>query len=189
MRMKDIYTKYFQKSATFLYPLLNIRKSKHPTPRQTYISWDDNVKKENKMFICLYDREDSDQWKRFEANILMTHPLLIESVIVSEDQVLYIFDFNTPEVSGDFDHFLNGKYSKFSNESKKLITDYFGIQSPEWIFIESYIHPRKYFSTYAEILNVDVESLQKVGELCDKYNSEKENCTVILINELQTAKN
>ena len=40
----------------------------------------------------------------------------------------------------------------------------------------------------ADILKVDVDEIKKVGELCDKYNSQKENCSVI-INELITNKN
>jgi hypothetical protein len=187
MKMKDIYPRYFQKSATFLYPLLGIKKNKYPKPRQTYVSWGEHVKVEDKLLVCLYDTEDTDEWKRFEANVLMTHPMLVEGVVISDDQIIYIFDFNLPEVSEDFDNFIKGRYSKFSNQNKKTITDYYGIQTPEWVYIESYIHPHKYFKLYANLLKVDEDSVRYSGELCDKYNSEKENCSVI-INELTNAK-
>jgi hypothetical protein len=187
-KMKEIYKEYFQKSTTFLYPMLGMKKSKTPKPRQTYISWGDDIHYTDRKLVVLYDREDSDQWKRFEANILMTHPMLMDSVIVSDEQIIYIFNFDVPEYREDFDNFINGQYSQFSNNAKKKITDYFGIQSPEWIFIESYIHPKKYFQTYADILEVEVATIQKAGELCDKFNSEKEKCTV-LINQLTNIKN
>lgn len=188
MKMKDIYTRYFQKSATFLYPILGMKKSKHPKPRQTYITWGDKISVNDRVLICLYDRDDTDEWLRFEANVLMTHPMLMDSVIVDDEQILYLFDFNVPNSKEDFDNFVNGKYSKISDNGKKLITDYFGIHSAEWIYIESYIHPHKYFKIYADILKVDVNEIKKVGELCDKYNSQKENCSVI-INQLVTNKN
>ena len=35
-----------------------------------------------------------------------------------------------------------------------------------------------YFDKYAEILEIDVRELKKVGELCDKLDPEKENCTL-----------
>ena len=186
--MQEIYKKYFQKSATFLYPMLGIKKSKSPKPRQTYVSWGDDFHYTDRKLIVLYDRDTTEVWKKFEANILMTHPMLMDSIIVNDDQIIYIFDFDLPEHREDFDNFIIGKYSKFSNDAKKKITDYFGIQSPEWIFIESYIHPKKYFQAYSDILGVDLETLQKIGELCDKFNSDKENCTV-LVNELNNIKN
>ncbi len=188
MKMKDIYTKYFQKSATFLYPILGIKKNKYPKPRQTYLSWQEMISVTDKRLLCLFDRDTSDKWKRFEANVLMTHPMLMDCVIIDDDQILYIFDFSLPNLYEDYNHFLKGNYSKLSNNSKKLITDYYGVQTPEWIYIESYIHPHKYFKTYAEMLGVDISVIKKTGELCDKYNDSKENCTVIVKEKQLTIK-
>jgi hypothetical protein len=70
--------------------------------------------------------------------------------------------------------FVVGAYSKFSSNGKRFLSDYYGIHTAEWVYIESYIFPKKYFKQYAEILEVDVKILQEVGELCDKYNEEKE---------------
>ena len=41
--------------------------------------------------------------------------------------------------------------------------------------MHSYLIPEKYFSNYAELLDVEVEDLIKVGELCSKPDLEKEN--------------
>ena len=180
MSMKDIYVKYFQKSATFLYPLLNMKKNKHPKPRQTYVTWDSSITTQDRILICLFDRDNTEAWKKFELNVLMTHPLMMDSVIVDDDQIIYLFDFNVPNLKDDFDTFIEGKYSKFTNDSKKVITDYYGIQSAEWVFIESYIHPKKYFEIYSQLLKVDLSIIKETGELCDKYNSDKENCAVMI---------
>lgn len=179
--MKDLYKKYFQKSTTFLYPFLKLKKGQHPRPKKTYISFGDSIHYTDRKLICVYETKDTDVWRDFEASILMTHPMLDSVILIEEENsVVYVFDFDTPDLKDDFDNFIIGKYSQFSKEGKKRITDYYGIQTAEWVYIESYIHPKKYFKTYAKILSHPIEELQKVGELCNKYNSEKEHCILKL---------
>jgi len=40
------------------------------------------------------------------------------------------------------------------------------------------LYPNKYFEDYAECLDVDIEMLEGVGELCSKPNIEKETFRV-----------
>ena len=40
--------------------------------------------------------------------------------------------------------------------------------------MNSYLYPESYFSNYAEVLNVDTDFLESVGELCSKPDIEKE---------------
>jgi hypothetical protein len=61
----------------------------------------------------------------------------------------------------------------------------YGVHTPEWVYIESFIFPEKYFAVYANILNIDEDLLRAVGELCEGYNREKET----FINQLNTIKN
>ena len=61
---------------------------------------------------------------------------------------------------------------------KKMLSNYYGIHTPEWVFMESYVYPEKYFTKYAAILMIDVDILKKVGELCEKYDQTKEVCTI-----------
>jgi hypothetical protein len=44
--------------------------------------------------------------------------------------------------------------------------------------MQSYLLPEEYFDNYAELLNVSVDLLKDVGELCNKPSIEKE--TLIL---------
>ena len=107
--------------------------------------------------------------------------MLDTCVPLDDGRVIYIFDFNP--VAADFNAFLNGKYSKLSNNAKKLLTSYHGIHTPEWVYIESFLFPAKYYKEYAKILKVNEDMLKEVGELCNKYDPSRETCKE-LVNQL-----
>ena len=174
--MEELYRKYFQKSKIFLYPLLKFDKTRDPKPFDTYVSMGDNIDYSDRKLICVYKIEDTEEWKRFEIKKLMTHPLLETSVFLNDGFIAYVFDFNLSDLKDDYDNFIIGKYSRFSSSSKKTISTYFGIHTPEWVYVESYLFPGKYFKLYADLLNENVEHLKKGGELCNKFDSAKENC-------------
>ena len=171
--IKSLYKDYFQKSYTFLYPLLGFKKKSTPfKPVQTYVSWPGEVATTDRKLICVYEIQDTQSWHDFETKALLCHPMLDYVQKVDDNHMVYVFDLHT--FKNDFDKFLNGKYSTFSQDAKKYISDYYGIHTPEWVYIESFLFPKKYFKSYAEILLVSVNSLEKVGELCNKMNEEKE---------------
>lgn len=170
----EIYREYFQKSYTFLYPLLGIKK-KFPKPEHTYMFWPDISDEPCKLF-CIYKKEKTDLWRKFERDFLITHKMLDHCIPIDDENILYVFDLNC--FSADYKKLLDGKYSQFSTEARKLITDYYGVHTPEWVYIESFMFPQKYFKKYAELLDVDVEFLKSVGELCPKYDKEKETCSL-----------
>jgi len=173
--MKDIYRKYFQKSFTFLYPLLGITK-KSNKPSQTYIEWEGLFTKDDRKLICIYKRKDSEDWYQFEKDELVNHPMLDYCLPIDDNNVVYVFDFNI--YKDDYDNFINGKYSKLSTNAKKHLTTYYGIHTPEWVYIESYIFPETYFDKYAKILQIDVNLLKQVGELCETYDHHRELCKI-----------
>jgi len=170
--IKQMYKQYFQKSYTFLYPLLGFKRTRDPRPVQVYVHWPEEFPDDERKLVCIYQKEDTDQWLTFEKNKLMTHTLLDYVVPLCDGRVAYIFDMNPSAY--DYDLFIQGKYSKFSQNAKRHLSDYYGIHTPEWAYVESFIFPKKYFKDYAEMLLIDVATLQEVGELCDKYNKEKE---------------
>lgn len=177
--ISDIYRKYFQKSFTFLYPLLGFKKGKHPRPVQTFLSWEGTVlKPTDRKLICVYKIENTPQWETFERDFLITHKMLDMCIPVDEETIVYIFDMNT--VGEDYDVFLEGKYSRLSPLAKKALNDYYGVHTPEWVYIESFLYPQKYFKQYAAILDVEVDLLESVGELCEKFNYDKETCQVLV---------
>ena len=171
--IKGLYKDYFQKSYTFLYPLLGFKKKSCPfKPVQTYVKWSDEVKESDKKLICVYKIDDTQSWFDFETKVLLTHPMLDSVSKIDDETIAYVFDLHM--YKNDFYAFLEGKYSTFSDKAKRAISDYYGIHTAEWVYVESFLFPKKYFKTYAEILLVPVATLQKVGELCDKINLEKE---------------
>jgi hypothetical protein len=174
--MNDLYRKYFQKSFTFLYPLLEFKKKTKHRPFQTYVTWEGVHDESARKLICVYKRENTDSWRTFEKEELINHRMLDYCLPIDAENIIYVFDFNI--FKNDYDNFINGKYSKMSTRAKQLLTNYYGIHTPEWVFVESYVFPEAYFDKYAEILEIDVRELKKVGELCDKLDPEKENCTL-----------
>ena len=167
----EIYRDYFQKSYTFLYPCLGFSKKKDPKPEYVYMFWPEHSSEPYKLY-CLFKRDNTEKWKHFEKNRLITHTMLDECIEIDDQNIIYVFDLGC--FSADYDCVLNGKYSKLSIEIKKIITDYYGVHTPEWVYIESFLYPGKYFSKYAEILKVDVDMLKEVGELCSPYDKTKE---------------
>ena len=171
--MKDIYKDYFQKSQALLYPLLGFVKKDHIKPLQTYLVWSDLLALEDPNIVCVYDTT-MQGWEKFEKDKLLMHPMLEKRIPVGKTTVAYIFGMYS--FVQDYKYFLLGKYSKFSIEAKKALLHYYGITSANWVYIESFVFPERYFEKYAEILDTDVSILREVGELCDHYNLEREVC-------------
>ena len=53
MALTSIYSKYFQKSKVFIYPLLGIKRGLSVVPKETYISWEGHCKPEDMKLICV----------------------------------------------------------------------------------------------------------------------------------------
>ena len=170
--ISEIYREYFQKSYTFLYPLLGFHKTRHPKPEQTYLTWEGVYSFHDRKLICVYEKEETEEWRNFERDHLITHKFLDHCEPLSDNTIAYVFDLNS--IAEDYDHFMAGKYSKMSNASKKILTDYYGVHTPEWVYVESFLFPDKYYKQYAQILDVEEDLLKEVGELCELHDTQKE---------------
>lgn len=173
--IRDVYRSYFQKSHTFLFPLLGIPKNYgtiNKIPRRTYITLKDVFGTEDRKLIAVYNISSDKIWSAYREKVLMKHAAFENSFVINDEEV-FIFDMSKYE--DDYKQFLSGSYSKYSPQAKKAISIYYGIHTPEWAYIESFLFPEKYFKDYAEILSIDEKILKDVGELCDKYDVEKEN--------------
>lgn len=173
-KLSDMYTKYFQKSRVFLYPILQIPKGSVAAPIETYVAWEGTIKQEERKFICVYKDRTDLEYKVFEKNKLLKHPLLHSTEIVDGNRLMV---FNFERYSKDWDNFLLGKYSKFEHVVKSRISNWHGNHTTNSVYVDSYIYPNKYFHMYARFLGQDVSVLEKVGELCDKPDMEKECLT------------
>ncbi len=173
--MKKLYREYFQKSKVFLYPLLGIKKGVRFVPVQTYISWNDIYPKDKNKLLCFYTVEEKwiKEFEMFAELFLTTNVLFDEMHKIGNLDFLYIFDLGT--YKRDINKFKIGKYSKFTKRTKEIIMKFFGETGTISEYIESYLYPEFYYEDYSEILNVEMNDLKKVGELCSKPDLDKED--------------
>lgn len=176
MSIKTLYRDYFQKSRIFLYPMLDIKRGSSIVPIQTYISWKDQIFPEDKKLICLYHLRDDAEYKAFEQNKLFNNKYFEDFRETNDKKGVYVFNFD--KLEADWTHFINGKYSKLSNEIKKKVREYFKDNNANVIYIESFMNPEKYYPIYAELLNVKVDLLKLVGELCECPDMSKEDLDI-----------
>lgn len=173
--IKSLYSKYFQKSKSFLYPALGIKKNSEFTPSGTYLAIANYLGPEDVKLVCTFERVDSPEFESFELNMLVENPLFLEKIVIEKYNV-YVFDFQIYEK--DWFNFIMGKYSKLSGQLKRAIKNYYGYDSAEYAFMDSYLNPKEYFEEYAELLAVSTEDLKKIGELCDACDIEKETLKI-----------
>ena len=76
--------------------------------------------------------------------------------------------------NNDWNNFVNGKYSRISENLQNIILEFFEKHSANYIYMKSYLKPNKYFEDYSKCLGVEPEMLALVGELCGKPDLEKE---------------
>jgi hypothetical protein len=181
--MKHVYADYFQKSKTFIYPVLGIAKRSSIQVEGTYISWLDIYNAADKKLICVYKDVDSEAFKAFEAKVLLSSPLYHSHQKTKDNRGIYIFDMNI--IRKDWAHFLSGSYSKMSKTLKDAVLKYYA-KSPEYEYARSYLYPEEFFEIYSSLLDVDKKLLLEVGQLCDKYNHDLENLK-IPVEELQSS--
>jgi|TARA_R110000744_G_scaffold195378_1_gene314389 hypothetical protein len=168
----QMYSKYFQKSKVFFYPLLGIPKGKKYVPVGTYLAWKDEIAINDKKFMLLYKQKSGKLFNKFEDKYLLGNPLFDDYQKLGEDIHLYIFDFTM--YTQDWDMLINGKYSKFDDTMKQTITKFFGEVGKITEYVESYIYPEYYHKDIAEQLAVPMKLIEKVWELTDKPDIDKE---------------
>ena len=180
--MKQIYKSYFQKSKVFLYPLLGIKKGIRFVPVQTYIKWDHSLIDSKDILICAYaiknstnNQEEIERKKAF--NIFIDQYLKTNELYHSRHNTdtLELIVFDLSYFKNDLKKFKEGKYSEFSLITKKIIMEFFGNIGTIAEYMESYLYPKKYYEVYSNILNISIETLEDVTELCDKPDLDKED--------------
>lgn len=196
---------YLQKSKIFLLPLTDIKKDSYFKVSNTYISSDDlmnekyphGIKPEDTILIVAYPKnlrdtserifnmakqkhrdfkDDQNAWQVFETENLVSNAMYLDYHETSTEMI-YTFDL-TPWGS-DWSSFLNGCYSKLSYEAKEKIVDYRSEQLDRIgkLKLLGYLYPHKEeaLSLFSRDLEIDIEVLRGIGELCDKPDLQKEN--------------
>jgi hypothetical protein len=185
MALNEIYRKYFQKSKIFLYPLLDIPRGAKVLPKETYLSWESSYTSEDAKLVCLYEVKDSPDYAMFESQTLIRHTRLNDYIKINDFTSLLIFDFY--DLKADWNNIVNGKYSQIQDHLKQKILRYFNNNKANQDYIKSYLYPEFYFKQYSEILNVPIDLLKSVGELCSKPDLEKEKL-LIRVGDLENLK-
>jgi len=175
--IKELYKRYFQKSRSFIFPILGIKKNSAFVPMQTYLAWEDQYKIEDNNLIVTYKKVESSAWTRFLVETLLSSEMFNEYYETEEKDVIVVcFDLNF--MKADYSSFLEGKYSNLSKLLKKKIRDFHGYDTPEWAYMETFLFPDKYVKVYSKLLAVDEEHIKVTGELCNIPDLEKETLKI-----------
>lgn len=169
---------YRQKSKLFLLPLIEIPKNQYIKPIDTYVIDQNRELTEKECRLILpFEKDESSEFSYYERTLVDSKYFDTANYYETKDHRVYVYDL-TP-FKADYDLFLAGKYTEFTNTVKTLINIYWGklhkgkfIPHPQ---IEAYLSPS--ISTYEEIseeLNLPISSLIEVKQLLDPPNLEKE---------------
>lgn len=181
---------YLQKSKLFLLPLTNL-KDKYYKMMNTYVSSDDLISEQypygisiaDEILIVTYPKEckkDSENdllssWSKFEIDTLLSNDSFL-AFHETDNEYIYTYDISDWHI--DWNHFMNGKYSQFSEKAKKKITDfrYDSLTKTARNKLYCYLHPNEEecVKAFAEELKVEVQDLLRIKELCNKPNFELE---------------
>ena len=175
--LTSLYADYFQKSKVFLFPSLGIARESFTQPTETFIAWKDCYTPEDHKLICLYNNTTSTEFKAFENRMLLSNPRFFKVHPVSPTINVYVFDMDF--LGSSFEHFIKGKFSKLDTKVKVAITRYYGVKSKQFEYIKSYLYPEEYFKDYARLLDVPLELIESVGELCNIPDTEKETLKIV----------
>ena len=126
--------------------------------------------------MCLYHPNGSNEYEKYEKEKLLKHSRLCDIKEIDKHNKLFIFDFS--DLEDDWNLFIAGKYSKINDRIKEKILFFFPENTANYVYMRSYLYPKVFFKDYAEILNVDENFLEDIGELCNKPDIKKE--TLIL---------
>jgi len=69
-----------------------------------------------------------------------------------------------------------------TKKSKEIICNFFGEKGTIADYVESYLYPDYYWDDYSKILNINIEDLIEVGELCDIPDLKKEDLKKDFVN-------
>lgn len=159
--INHIYQGPFPKSLIYLYPILNIPHDVHK-PLHVYLGIEGQVSVHEERLVCIYD-SSALGFELFEQCYLMLHEGLYDRFELEGSRKIYVFEF--PD-SDTWECFLTGKYSRFPEDYKQTVIKAVSKYPGNDIYMRSFFYPEAFFDNYAHILNVPVELLQEVGELC-----------------------
>ena len=162
---------YIQKSHLLLYPLLGIAIDTQFKPTNTYLEYggeDDSCK-----LICVYNPDSLDKNYYVFRNEILLHNSYFSEMSILIGRNIVKFDLKS-DFEKDYKHFLKGKYSKFSESTKQIISEYYSGNEISKIMIDSHLNPKEYHEAYADFLAVSIELIKHNFETLTPPDLEKE---------------
>jgi len=166
MKLKTLNTDYVQKSRLFLYPLLEIKRGVSTTPIEVFMSWGDKYCFTDSKLICRYHNRDDEDFRIFDQVKLSGNKLFHSKHELEDGTLAFVFDLSG--FADDFWKVTKGEYSQLSVPAKTKIKKFFNSHTEHYVYIQSYLDPKKYYAMFAELLRCDIKSLQHAKELCSK---------------------
>lgn len=191
--------KYWSKSEAFLLPLTGLAKSQQ-YKLDSYLFWE-NYSIEDYFLIIKFTYDNYDNFvehcRRTIFPILDKGGYAIESYDFGNQSVMVL---NMDMWAKDIELFLQGKYSRFSDVAKKVITEYhtfYDRGNKIYIHIKSSLFPDVPLGALGDLTPIEyvaenyglpLDELRKGGELGGIYNKELETLKGLILDENQLRK-
>lgn len=166
----------------FLLPLTGLSKSQK-FETKSYLFWNDINIYDYKLILTLSAKNYPEMLmycKNYVFPVLDKKGYLLENYDIDEKS---IFVLDLSEWAMDIHMFIEGKYSKFSKEAKKIIEDYHTFDDNKIsIQLQSVLYPNKpaalldkmtpieYVAKHYEL---DLEDMQKIGEIGSTFSRDR----------------
>lgn len=168
-QINEPYSRYFQKSMVFLFPLAGIPLHDEIKPLKSYIHLPGLVDIDSPEIILEFEKHT--EVIQFLDPIIARNPRLKKISGLSE-RLFVLVDLS--QYKEQYLFFLNGSYSRFDQKVKQQILNFHTKNKANLAYIHSFLYPERYFSQYAKLFDISENILQEVGELIDKPNLLKE---------------
>lgn len=173
LKVGEVMNSYFQKSKAFMYPLLGFAYQDKFPVLETYLQIEGSTQIGDYRLMAVYTHQPSNQDFLDYITEIARHPDH-EEIYITADNRYVVCVFSLRNYATDYTHFINGRYSKLSDFCRSKICDFYGFKSAQWPYLHSFLNPAENFDWYAHLLEVPVDDLKKVGELCSPYDAERE---------------
>lgn len=173
----------FQKSYTFLWPLIGFKKNDSIKPKETYLFWTEaDYSIDDYNLITYYETDFNHNFLKFENENILTKDNLLACFKVQGGMV-YVWDLIY--FSNTVAEFVQGRYSKFTEKDKKIIMTYFGGADDKTVrpgrLAYMGLYPEEFYDVVGQELNVEKKYLT---ELVKKYDVEDEICHLPIIEDV-----
>lgn len=170
--MESIYAKYVHKSRIFCYPQLGIPRNLGYSPEQTYAACSSKFSVADMKLTLVYKDCMSSKAQYILKKYVYPSPILAGFEELPNETLIAWFDFS--KQADDWEHFLNGRYSRFSKPWKKKLLSFYSGNQGNWQVMNKMLHPYYYHDEIAKLFNVPISIIRETREIIDKPDFCKE---------------